>query len=572
MTPTPPDDMDEVIIPRTRDDQGRRVYRTHLTSRDDQRPKVLLVTLPAPIPVVFLPGIMGTNLRNKKTKEPVWRPPNMGFSAGDILGAIVALFVWWSRGPKRRQALLNPETTEVDDSGPVDVGNSGLPEAAARLRGWGKAHRMGYHGFMARMELELDHILSEHKHATWSREEALRKPADYGEELGKASALSEDDLKKAARYQFDVWCGGYNWLRSNRDSAEDIIDYIDNTVLAYYRENGGISAAQADRMQVIIVTHSMGGLVSRALTQIHRYSKVLGVVHGVQPATGAPAIYHHMRCGYEGISQVVLGANAGEVTAVVANSPGALELTPTRAHRGGQPWLFLRDTDGNLLKDADGRERAYPRDGDPYEEIYKNSAWYGLVPEQNTKFLDMAEKSKNQEQSPRAKFADLIDLVAGLHQELSDAGYHPETYAHYAADDSADRHSWRDVVWQGDVEVLEAPGAVPKDDGNGSYRGWFQVGAPKIMPIQTWWPGQRQDDPGRGGDGTVATDSGHAPGQAGIKASFRHGNLGTGEYNKEQGYEHAASYLDPRAQWAAFYSVAKIAELADWAPQRGGTP
>ena len=40
--------------------------------------------------------------------------------------------------------------------------------------------------------------------------------------------------------------------------------------------------------KVIVVTHSMGGLVSRSLTEIHQCDKVMGVSHGVQPATGAP--------------------------------------------------------------------------------------------------------------------------------------------------------------------------------------------------------------------------------------------------------------------------------------------
>jgi pimeloyl-ACP methyl ester carboxylesterase len=47
--------------------------------------------------------------------------------------------------------------------------------------------------------------------------------------------------------------------------------------------------------KVIVVTHSMGGMVSRALTEIHQCDKVLGVSHGVLPATGAPAYMPHAR-------------------------------------------------------------------------------------------------------------------------------------------------------------------------------------------------------------------------------------------------------------------------------------
>src|SRR5690606_14845313 len=94
-------------------------------------------------------------------------------------------------------------------------------------------------------------------------------PSEYGEVLG-LKPLSKEELVKAALCQFDVWCAGYNWLQSNRDSGEDVKRYIDETVLKHYRDN------QVPASKVILVTHSMGGLVSRALTELHKYDKVLG--------------------------------------------------------------------------------------------------------------------------------------------------------------------------------------------------------------------------------------------------------------------------------------------------------
>lgn len=557
---------DEVLVPCTRDKLGRRVYSTRLTPTEDKREKVLLCSLPAPIPVVFLPGIMGTNLRNRESKETVWRPPNTGFSLGDIFGLIAAIFTWWSRGPKERQELLGPDTVEVDDSGPISLGDSGLSADAARLRGWGSAHKMYYHPFLARMEQRLDNIYRGRKIQTWWNEEGLREPEEYGEERGQVTPLTEDELIHAGKYQFDVWCGGYNWLQSNADSAADIRDYIEKTVLAHYRKEGGISAKQADTMKVILVTHSMGGIVSRALTELQGYDRVLGVVHGVQPATGAPAIYHHMRCGYEGMVQVILGSNAGEVTAVVGRSPGGLELMPTTEYRGGRPWLFLRHAEGPVLKDAEGRPRAYPQRGDPYEEIYKSAAWYGLVPDQNTKYLNMLEKSaeSNTNLDSRSDFYKLVDHVTEFQSALTKAGYHPQTYAHYGADDGL--HSWREIIWQGDPSSLEMFGARPQDDGNGCYRGLFDRQRPALIPTTPPWTAQGQDTHGSGGDGTVSTDSGRMPGRRGVKASFRHGGKSYGQYNQAKGYEHADSYVDERAQWAAIFGVIKIAQLADWHP------
>ncbi|MEN5095212.1 hypothetical protein ABE458_31495 [Pseudomonas protegens] len=563
------DNTEDVIIPRSRDNLGRPVYKTQLTRTEDQREKVLLARQAAPIPVIFIPGIMGSNLRNKEDQSKVWSPPNASFWPTDIFPALAALAVWWGRGPKDRQILLKPENVEVDDRGSIDTGSSGLSKEAARIRGWGTVMRSAYNPFMALMEGRLDSIVSRQQIQQWWNTESLHEPAAYGEELGQATPLSEDELQQAGKYQFDVWCAGYNWLQSNRQSALDVRDYIENTVLAHYREHASVSPEQADQMKVILVTHSMGGLVARSLTQLHGYKRVLGVVHGVQPAIGSSAIYHHMRCGYEGIASIILGYNAGEVTAVVANAPGALELTPSNEYREGRPWLFLCDAQGQVIKDMEGKPRAYPQNHDPYEEIYKSTAWYGLVPEQNTQYLDMSDSANtNNLNGPRAIFRKRIDAVAKFQRELAASSYHPETYTHYAADD--DRHSWRDMIWQGDPAPLETPGSALKDNETGSYSSWFRRGLPVIIPTLENWTVKEEDQSGSGGDGTVPTDSGQAHKKAGVKASFRQGGKGAGQYNTDKGYEHQESYNDRRAQWAALYGVIKIAQLADWHPDDQG--
>ncbi|MGL1409641.1 hypothetical protein ACSTIX_24320, partial [Vibrio parahaemolyticus] len=89
----------------------------------------------------------------------------------------------------------------------------------------------------------------------------------------------------------------------------------------------------------------MGGLVARACAQLPEMAeRILGVVHGVMPALGAPATYKRIRAGFEGAGQVVLGRNAAECTAVMANAPGPLELLPTAqyktwSNRGERHWL-----------------------------------------------------------------------------------------------------------------------------------------------------------------------------------------------------------------------------------------
>ncbi|WP_354686989.1 hypothetical protein [Cupriavidus necator] len=538
---------EESVIPRTRDLDGRPLFETHLTPTEDTRTKVIETKLPAVIPIVFLPGIMGTNLKNKKTGDSVWRPPNMSLNLADIVGVVAALATWGVRGPKKRQQILKADDLTVDDGGSVDTGQSGLHKETARKRGWGSVLRTSYNPVMGLLEARTDRVVADRKPQGWWDSEGLRSPSDFGEENGQP-ALTEAELMNAARYDFDVWCAGYNWLQSNRQSAEDVKQYIENTVLRHYRDQKPPVPAE----KVILVTHSMGGLVARALTNLVGYEKVLGVVHGVQPATGAPAIYHHMRAGYEGPEQLILGSNAGEVTAVVANSAGALELCPTFDHRSGQPWLFLQDAQGNVISDTEGLPCAYPRAANPYEEIYKNPAWYGLVPEQNTKYLDLSTNEDGPKTNARGTFNFLIDHVEAFHREFA-GQYHPETYAHYGADSAKAMHSWQDLVWRGNATALWE--SDHNANGNGNYRRRPLGDGPELTRVNG------------AGDGTVSVFSGEAPRDAGVKASFRHGQMGNGIANVDRkGYDHQGSYNDSRAQWASLYGIMKIAQLADWHP------
>src|SRR5690606_6186498 len=100
-----------------------------------------------------------------------------------------------------------------------------------------------------------------------------------------------------------------------------------------------------------------------------------------------------------------------------------------------------------------------------------------------------------------------------------------------------------------------------KDNGNGK----LTVGMGSTAAKLKFGP------PTQSGDGTVPTASGEAPGRAGVTASFRQGNEGSGERvrlngkGKDRGYDHQDSYNDVRSQWATLFSVARISREADWA-------
>lgn len=323
---------DEVVVATARDG----VARATLTPSSDQRRKIVLIKPHVVIPVIFIPGIMGTNLRNRTTGEQAWRPPNLEASIAGLKEVAGSFGSSLFRGPADRQKLLTANDVEVDYSGPIDTANSGLSEDTARTRGWGALMRSSYHPGMAQLQHELNNIARSGKLMPWWGTWGITQPGDFGAEA-PAEALSSPELFRAAHYQFDVWAGGYAWPKSNRDSALDVIRYIEDKVLAHYRFK------KVPAKKVILVTHSMGGLVSRAITEIHRYDKVLGVVHGVMPATGAPTTYKVARSGYDLPESVILGRDAGEVIAVMAVAPGAMELLPTADYNNGKPWLYAQN-------------------------------------------------------------------------------------------------------------------------------------------------------------------------------------------------------------------------------------
>lgn len=524
------------------------------------------------VPILFVPGIMGTRLRVQDNKKvTAWAPPDNTWEG------LCALLSYLFKGAATRQALLDPDNTEVDPDGPCRPGK----EAAALLaiapgknadeqavsRGWGALHGGSYGKILSTLELRLAHVLSEgHQvEAFWKGEVLDRQDAArFGAEKD-FSALSEDELRLAAQAAYPVHAVGYNWLKSNAESAQLLASEIDR-ITRYYASRNYICE------KVIIVTHSMGGLVARACSEsLGLSAKILGVVHGVQPAIGAPATYKRMRAGFEDIDQIVLGRNAAECTAVLSHAPGPLELLPHPEYRtqgsdgASWPWLNVRYRNGAAKGASDKEEPDEALGaGDPFETIYPRNdreCWWRLVKEEliDPKGDEERKKSGNEVNPDSGTFGQFTDalndaskLISAIHEK-----YHPVTYAFYA--DDVDHATWNELCWKSEDSIDSRVGAAPllDDDLNGRVRIDLSGGQHEF----------EIDKPRGRGDGTVPAESGRAP-KPHCAQIFRHEGKAKGHESYD--HQHAFNAREPVA--ATFYSIARIAATSEWFQEEAKKP
>jgi hypothetical protein len=165
-------------------------------------------------------------------------------------------------------------------------------------------------------------------------------------------------------FDFPVHAFGYDWTDSNENSGNKLAKRIHDIITDAARTSGHCE-------KVILITHSMGGLVARwAVTQAGAKDSVLGVIHGVQPVTGATAAYWRMKAGFEGgmAASGVLGDSAHTVAPVLANIPGGLQLLPNKLHaanNNSQSWLTVTQAGSTLAGFP------LPSRSNPYDEIYR---------------------------------------------------------------------------------------------------------------------------------------------------------------------------------------------------------
>ena len=496
------------------------------------------------IPVIVVPGIMGTNLRAKRKPrlgrinderngtlapgQQAWRAPNGKWDGWNVSGD-------WDRfSAKDRQLLLDGPTLEVDDGGPVAIPDPedgyALTEHDLRRRGWGEVHADSYGGMLNALQMRLNQTFGfdDQKKERFIRQHwkdvMACDPKKWG--LREYPPLTVRHLERHARHYFPVYSVGYNWLEDCGKSSERleqrILDIIESWTTAKRRCD-----------KVILVTHSMGGLVARACAK-RIPDKIAGVIHGAMPALGAPVAYRRIACGTEGSSPSngpvenltasratkILGDTPEKTTPVLATSPGALELLPN--HLYPQPWLHVR-----VIKRASGAPRTGQMvNGDaaryqstsyeplhlpnanmqnPYDLYRDTTSWYRLI---NPALADPASRYVTRRGGVQKVIEAAIDTAEQFHRSLGDY-YHPNTYAFYG-DDKA-KLSFGQLRWVALHPGGAAMALTPANLSSARYLGHNSRGQRRVLVegnTELYFAPELQE---ARGDGTVPHHSGSGP-------------------------------------------------------------
>lgn len=531
------------------------------------------------IPVIVVPGIMGTNLRARcrprlgrkqdernslaKPGQGVWRAPNCKQQG------LREAYRWDRRAPKDRQKLLDPATLEVDDDGPIVLsaseGGYVLSEADVRLRGWGEVHADSYGGLLYALQTRLNQTFgfndvskTRFVQPHWKKL-MLLDPKERGMNL---EPLTESQLEKHAQHYFPAYAVGYNWLDDCTASSlrleQRILDIIESWKNAKRRCS-----------KVILVTHSMGGLVARACAK-RIPDKIAGVIHGVMPALGAPAAYRRLACGTEASSpsngamddlsglaiSKILGDTPEMTTPVLATAPGALGLLPNQLYP--QPWLHIRVMMSVGLQPAVHggrgdtiRQRETPVDylhmpnakvSNPYDLYRDMTSWYRMI---NPLLADPAGKYRRQSGGVESAIKSALAAAESFHRSLGEY-YHPNTYAFYGIDPG--KLSYGQLRWSaprrtGSTTALtpaNVAAAKPIQNANGNARHVVVEGKSELHFVP--------DPQDSAGDGTVPHQSGVGPAGK-VKQVFA-----------TRGYDHQDAYNDEQMLMLTLRLIVRIAQ------------
>ncbi|MNQ42408.1 hypothetical protein D3C85_561120 [compost metagenome] len=378
----------------------------------------------------------------------------------------------------------------------------------------------------------------------------IQNPKEFGGSSG--APINTSDMLKISPCWYPVHALGYNFLQSNAITAIIIAKRIRGIVIGY--QKCGFKCNE-----VILVTHSMGGLLARALMHPSYGNmlndeavKILGIYHNVMPTLGAASAYKRMRFGFKEksgpintLEAQILGIDGEHATAILANAPAPLEMLPSTAY--GQEWIKVVDATDKLLW-------SWPRGKDSaVESIYLQpaNAWWRMINPSWVNPANIPPKKGGGINNVMRRLKDASELLKEIEKI-----FHPNTYASYCAS--------KEFLSYGEITFKVTEGLEIKNSSNSE----------KIIPSPNKWQLLTDDakgnltvqagtrvlklklqPPNSTGDETVPSDRSakHIPGE-----KFSHGA------NSENGYGHQNSYSHPHVLASMLYSIVQIAKTAKW--------
>lgn len=239
------------------------------------------------IPIVFVPGVMGTRLSIDNAFD--WDPDKP-------LSRMLPGWIMASAGTLSNK-LEPPAANGGAPDAPVLRESSGLSDEQEE-RGWGEVAKDFYRGFLRAL----------------------------------------DNMSFGA-YETPVYAAGYDWRQSNAVSGQYMARRIGEI----------LEAEEADHF--ILISHSMGGLVTRSCLKdsSETREKCLGVMHIAQPVDGAPAFIRRMFDGAaqdDFTMYALLGGNRRTFQKIVSKSTGPIQLlvTPNYRDSASPHWWYDYNT------------------------------------------------------------------------------------------------------------------------------------------------------------------------------------------------------------------------------------
>ncbi|MBC7926064.1 MAG: hypothetical protein H7039_10455, partial [Bryobacteraceae bacterium] len=248
-------------------------------------------------PVVVVPGIMGSRLKQRTSDQKIWDPDHLRFNIGLMM-----------ESPDDLARRFSPETTRGEPM--TQPHYSSISDPAHIARGWG-GPAWDFYG--------------------------------RGIEDLQRWLLSEGGL---------VYGFGYDWREDNAISGRKLLDFI------YDRVRPSI------RYKPIVVTHSNGGLVTRAACRLTHSSGMTGqemigaVIHTFMPTYGSPEAYVKIKTGEPTVAlRQIVGANAQEIAVIASGVTVMFQLMPNQLYpsirvdgESGANWLTC---DPRLERDSE---------------------------------------------------------------------------------------------------------------------------------------------------------------------------------------------------------------------------